>query len=99
MNFYRHFEEKMKHLLRTRNMRIIYAADEPRHFGLRVNTNKIECGGLLKITPWPLSSPTPWIHNGFYYDGEHIHPANIRLFAGHVCTGTQCRISPTRLPV
>ena len=74
MNLPKAFEEKMKNLLHEEYEDYIYCFDEPRHYGLRVNTNKISVGGFLKIAPWPLS-PIPWIHNGFYYDGEHIQPA------------------------
>ena len=45
-----------------------------RHYGLRVNTNKISVEQFLKIAPWPLE-PIPWISNGFYYDGEQVQPA------------------------
>lgn len=74
MNLPKAFEEKMKNLLHREYEDYIRCFDEPRHYGLRVNTNKISVENFLKIAPWDLS-PIPWIHNGFYYDGEHMQPA------------------------
>ena len=68
------FEEKMKRLIGDEYSEYLKCFDEPRHYGLRVNTSKISTEDFLKIAPWPLE-PVPWIHNGFYYDGENCHPA------------------------
>ena len=68
------FEEKMKRLIGDEYSEYLKCFDEPRHYGLRVNTAKISTEDFLKIAPWPLE-PVPWIHNGFYYDGENCHPA------------------------
>lgn len=68
------FEEKMKSLLGEEYPAYIQCFDEPRHYGLRVNTNKISVEEFLKLAPWPLT-PIPWIENGFYYDGETVQPA------------------------
>ena len=68
------FEEKMKHLLQDEYESYLQCYDEPRHYGLRVNTNKISVEEFLKISPWKLE-PIPWIENGFYYDGDSISPA------------------------
>ena len=74
MNLPNTFEEKMKHLLREEYEDYLKCYEEPRHYGLRVNTNKISVEDFLKIAPWPLR-PVPWISNGFYYDGDQIKPA------------------------
>lgn len=69
------FEEKMKSLLGdTEYEAYLKCFDEPRHYGLRVNTQKISVEDFLKIAPWPLT-PVPWISNGFYYDGSMYQPA------------------------
>lgn len=68
------FEEKMKVLLQDDYAEYLQCFEEPRHYGLRVNTGKISVEDFLKIAPWPLT-PVPWISNGFYYDGEQIQPA------------------------
>ena len=67
MNLPKVFEEKMKDLLGSEYEAYTACYDEPRHYGLRVNTAKISVEDFLKIAPWPLE-PVPWIHNGFYYD-------------------------------
>src|SRR5699024_10859959 len=75
MNLPAAFEEKMKSLLGTEEYEdYLRCFDEPRYYGLRVNTAKISVEEFLKISPWPLE-PVPWIRNGFYYDGESCHPA------------------------
>lgn len=69
------FEEKMKSLLGDTEYEVyLKCFDEPRHYGLRVNTQKISVEDFLKIAPWPLT-PVPWISNGFYYDGSMYQPA------------------------
>ena len=69
------FEEEMISLLGEEDYRkYTDCFDESRHYGLRVNTAKISVEEFLKIAPWPLR-PVPWIHNGFYYDGEKVQPA------------------------
>ena len=74
MNLPKVFEEKMKDLLGSEYEAYTACYDEPRHYGLRVNTAKISVEDFLKIAPWPLE-PVPWIHNGFYYDGDNIQPS------------------------
>ena len=74
MNLPKEFEEKMKTLLGSEYEEYTACYDEPRHYGLRVNTAKISVEDFLKIAPWPLE-PVPWIENGFYYDGDHIQPS------------------------
>ena len=74
MNLPEAFEEKMKILLKDEYESYLKCFQEPRHYGLRVNTNKISAEEFQKIAPWPLT-PVPWIPNGFYYDGEQVQPA------------------------
>ena len=67
MNLPAAFEDKMIKLLGEEEYRrYLDCFDEPRHYGLRVNTAKISVEDFLKIAPWPLK-PVPWIRNGFYY--------------------------------
>ena len=54
MNLPNTFEEKMKHLLGEEYEDYLKCYEEPRHYGLRVNTNKISVEDFLKIAPWPL---------------------------------------------
>ena len=67
------FEEKMKRLLGPEYDNYLSCFNEPRHYGLRVNTSKI-LWKIFEIAPWHLE-PVPWIRNGFYYDGEKDQPA------------------------
>lgn len=80
MNLPKIFEEKMKHLLGDEYDAYLKCYEEPRHYGLRVNTGKISVEEFLKIAPWPLR-PVPWISNGFYYDGDEIQPAKHPYYA------------------
>ena len=50
----------MKTLLGSEYEEYTSCYDEPRHYGLRVNTAKISVEDFLKIAPWPLE-PVPWI--------------------------------------
>lgn len=94
------FEEKMRLLLRDEYDRYLQCFEEPRHYGLRVNTNKISVEEFLKIAPWPLTS-VPWISNGFYFDGDQIQPAkHPYYFAGLYYLQEPSAMTPAdRLPV
>lgn len=67
------FEEKMRRLLGNEYEDYIACYDEPRYYGLRVNTKKISVEEFVRICPFEIH-PVPWIENGFYYDGEHVSP-------------------------
>ena len=54
------FQKNMKALLGAEYEDYLNCFDEPRHYGLRVNTAKISVEDFLKIAPWPLE-PVPWI--------------------------------------
>lgn len=54
MNLPSAFEEKMKQLLGAEYTDYLDCFDEPRHYGLRVNTAKISVEDFLEISPWPL---------------------------------------------
>ena len=100
MNLPSAFEDKMKQLLGSGYNDYLNCFDEPRHYGLRVNTAKISVEDFLKISPWPLER-VPWIRNGFYYDGENCHPArHPYYFAGLYYLQEPSAMTPAdRLPV
>lgn len=100
MNLPKAFEEKMKGLLGEEYDAYLECFDEPRHYGLRVNTNKISVEQFMNIAPWPLE-PIPWISNGFYYDGETVQPAkHPYYFAGLYYLQEPSAMTPaSRLPV
>ncbi len=94
------FEEKMKKLLQDEYESFLQCFEEPRHYGLRVNTNKISAEEFKKNAPWPVT-PVPWIPNGFYYDGEQVQPAkHPYYFAGLYYLQEPSAMTPaSRLPV
>ena len=94
------FENKMKELLQDEYDKYLQCYDEPRYYGLRVNTNKISVEDFLKIAPWPLT-PVPWIPNGFYYDGDKIQPSkHPYYFAGLYYLQEPSAMTPaSRIPV
>ena len=94
------FENKMKELLQDEYDDYLQCYDEPRYYGLRVNTNKISVEDFLKIAPWPLT-PVPWIPNGFYYDGDKIQPSkHPYYFAGLYYLQEPTAMTPaSRIPV
>lgn len=96
----RAFEEKMQELLQDDYEKYLKCFEEPRHFGLRVNTAKISVEDFLKIAPWPLK-PVEWIENGFYYDGEQFQPAkHPYYYAGLYYLQEPSAMTPAnRLPV
>ena len=100
MNLPKKFEDKMKDLLKDEYDSYIECYKEPRHYGLRVNTNKISVEDFLKIAPWNLE-PIPWIDNGFYYDGDKITPSkHPYYFAGLYYLQEPSAMTPAnRLPV
>ena len=92
INLPNEFEEKMKALLGDEFEDYIKCYDEPRYYGLRVNTEKISVEDFVKICPFEIT-PIPWIDNGFYYDGEKISPAK-HPYSGRTGgpgTGCLCR--------
>lgn len=94
------FEEKMKLLLKEEYPAYVSCYDEPRYYGLRVNTKKISVEDFQKICPFEIR-PIPWIENGFYYDGEQVFPAkHPYYFAGLYYLQEPSAMTPaSRLPV
>lgn len=74
MEFPSEFTTKMKDLLGSDYEAWQNCYNEPRLYGLRVNTNKISPDEFSKIAPFELKR-IAWIPNGFYYDGDNISPA------------------------
>lgn len=68
------FEEKMRRLLGGEYEAYMACYDNPRYYGLRVNTKKISVEEFVRICPFEIR-PVPWVRNGFYYDGETVSPA------------------------
>jgi len=94
------FENKMKEILKEEFPAYIACYDEPRYYGLRVNTNKITVEKFKEICPFEIK-PIPWIENGFYYDGETVVPSkHPYYFAGLYYLQEPSAMTPAnRLPV
>lgn len=62
------FKEKMIDLLGEEEFELFLASyDEPRVFGLRVNTGKVDRHDFLEKSPFHLTA-VPWASDGFYYE-------------------------------
>lgn len=94
------FAEKMQRLLKEEYEDYIRCYEEPRYYGLRVNTDKISPEEFERICPFPIT-PIPWISNGFYYDGEKETPSkHPYYFAGLYYLQEPSAMTPaSRLPV
>ena len=94
------FQNKMKELLKDEFPDYIACYEEPRYYGLRVNTNKISVEEFQKINPFEIR-PVPWIENGFYYDGETAAPSrHPYYFAGLYYLQEPSAMTPaSRLPI
>lgn len=94
------FENKMKEILKDEFPAYIACYDEPRYYGLRVNTNKISVEKFKEICPFEIKQ-IPWIENGFYYDGETVVPSkHPYYFAGLYYLQEPSAMTPAnRLPV
>lgn len=100
MNLPSMFEKKMKVLLKEEFDDYIACYEEPRFYGLRVNTKKISTEEFKQICPFEIK-PIPWIENGFYYDGDHVQPSkHPYYFAGLYYLQEPSAMTPAnRLPV
>lgn len=67
------FMTRMKQLLQNEYEDYIESFKEPRYYGLRTNTLKIQPNQLEAITDFHLT-PIPWCEEGFYY-GEEDRPS------------------------
>lgn len=94
------FEKKMKRLLDAEFEAYIACYENPRYYGLRVNTAKIGVDRFREICPFEIT-PIPWIENGFYYDGEVVSPAkHPYYFAGLYYLQEPSAMTPaSRLPI
>ena len=59
------FVNKMQHMLGPEFAEFMASYDQPRNYGLRVNTLKLTPGEFARISPFNLE-PVPWTEEGFY---------------------------------
>ncbi|MCD8155232.1 MAG: RsmB/NOP family class I SAM-dependent RNA methyltransferase [Clostridiales bacterium] len=67
------FLERMKKMPGLDYDCFIKSYENPRTFGLRVNTAKISCEEFERLAPFPIQR-IPWVENGYFY-GEKSRPA------------------------
>lgn len=75
------YKEAMKELLKEEYDKYIECFEEPRLYGLRVNTSKISVEEFERICPFEIKK-VPWISNGFYYNEADKPGKHPYYFAG-----------------
>lgn len=94
------FDKKIKLILGNEYDSYIECYNQPRWYGLRVNTKKISCDEFERICPFEIKQ-IPWIENGYYYDGDSVSPAkHPYYFAGLYYLQEPSAMTPAnRLPI
>ena len=72
------FLNRMNNMLGDDFQAFLNSYQQPRTFGLRVNTAKISCEEFEKIVPFPIS-PIPWIPGGYFYP-ENVRPSKCAFY-------------------
>ncbi len=99
MKLPKEFLERMEKMLGTEYEAFLKSYEEPRKFGLRVNTAKISVEKFQELTPFHLT-PIPWIPNGFYYEREDDPARHPFYYAGLYYLQEPSAMTPaTVLPV
>lgn len=90
---------RMQEMLGSEFPDFMKSYEQPRTFGLRVNTAKISCREFEQIVPFPIRR-IPWTDNGYFYD-EDCRPARCPLYqAGLYYLQEPSAMTPaSRLPV
>ena len=93
------FTEKMKGILGDEYEAFIRSYEEPRNFGLRVNTAKISPEEFERLAPFHLTK-IPWVENGFYYEEQDAPSRHPFYYAGLYYLQEPSAMTPaSRLPV
>lgn len=79
MNLPAAYTDRMQRMLGGEYRAFLAGLEQPRHRGLRVNTQKISPEEFEHIAPFPLER-IPWIPNGFCYP-EEVRPARHPYYA------------------
>lgn len=80
-NLPQEFLERMESMLGEEYEAFLKSYEEPRKYGLRVNTAKISVEEFKEKAPFHLT-PIPWIPNGFYYEREDDPARHPFYYAG-----------------
>lgn len=76
------FLKRMQEMLGEEYEEFLAAYEEPRTYGLRVNTRKITPEAFERLNVFPVRK-IPWVENGFFYEGD-VRPARHPLYAAGV---------------
>jgi NOL1/NOP2/sun family putative RNA methylase len=99
MNIPQKFLDTMKELLGSEYTSYEESFQEPKAYGLRVNTAKISVEEFLALTPFALT-PVPWTENGFYYREEDAVTKHPHYYAGlYYIQEPSAMIPASRLPI
>lgn len=93
------FLERMRKMLGDDYDIFLRSYENPRTFGLRVNTAKISCEDFEKLAPFPIEK-IPWVDNGYFYQ-EESRPARCPYYqAGLYYLQEPSAMTPaSRLPI
>lgn len=69
---------RMEKMLGNEYEEFIKSYENPRSYGLRVNTSKISCKEFEQIVPFK-TERIPWTHNGYFYP-EDVRPSRCPLY-------------------
>ncbi len=93
------FITRMQQMLGAEYQEFLKSYDEPRQFGLRVNTLKISPQEFETIAPFPIT-PVAWVPNGYFYREEDMPSRHPFYFAGLYYLQEPSAMTPaSRLPV
>lgn len=81
MELPKEFLERMQKMLGEEYDAFLQTYEEPRRFGLRINTGKISVEEFVQLAPFHLK-PIPWVPNGFYYEREDDPARHPFYYAG-----------------
>ena len=93
------FLERMKEMLGNDYDAFLESYENPRTYGLRVNTAKLSCQDFEELSPFEIR-PIPWISNGYFYN-EESRPARCAYYqAGLYYLQEPSAMTPaSRLPI
>ena len=85
------FLDRMKDMLQDDYDAFLQAYDQPRTYGLRVNTAKISCEEFEKIVPFEVKKNPPGFSNGYFLQGR-CPPFPLSPLPGRTLlpSGTKC---------
>lgn len=72
------FLHRMEDMLGDDFEPFLAAYEQPRTYGLRVNTAKISCEEFEQIVPFEVKK-IPWVSNGYFYN-EDVRPSRCALY-------------------